>query len=147
MATFEPRDPNYRARIEQSFARQAFLRLLGSTVHHIEPGRVQIALPYKPELAQHHGYVNAGAQTSIADVAAGYAAMTLAAPGYSVLTTEYKMNFLRPAGQGGLIATAQVIKPGRTLNVVHADVHEQSAAGDVHVVTGLVTIMFVEGSE
>lgn len=147
MAPIEPRDPDFRARIEQSFARQAFLRLLGSELHRIEPGRVQIALPFKPELAQHHGYVNAGAQTSIADVAAGYAAMTLSAPGISVLTTEYKMNFLRPAGPGGLIATAEVIKPGRTLNVVQADVHEQAPAGDIHVLTGLVTIMFVEGSE
>lgn len=147
MAPFEPRDPDFRARIEQSFARQAFLRLLGSELHHVAPGTVEIALPYKPELAQHHGYVNAGAQTSIADVAAGYAAMTLSGPGISVLTTEYKMNFLRPAGQGGLIARAQVIKPGRRLNVVQADVHEQAPAGKIHVVTGLVTIMFVEGSE
>lgn len=145
MAGFEPRDKDYRARIERSFAKQSFLGLMGAELCRVEPGAVDLSLPFKPALAQQHGHIHGGAITSIADTAAGYAAMTLASPGVGVLTTELKVNFLRPAGQGVLRAAARVIKPGRTLNIVQADVTETRSDGEVHVLTGLVTIMFVEG--
>ncbi len=73
--------------------------------------------------------------------------MTLAAPSVGVLTTELKVNFLRPAGKGVLLAKGRVIKAGRTLNIVQTDVTEMTDDKTVHVLTGLVTIMFVEGLE
>ena len=145
MAGFEPRDRDFRARIESSFAKQAFLGLMAAELRRVVPGAVDIALPFKPALAQQHGHVHGGAITSIADTAAGYAAMTLSSPGTGVLTTELKVNFLRPAGQGVLCAEARVIKPGRTLNIVQVDVFESRSDKQVHVLTGLVTIMFVDG--
>ncbi|MGI9478072.1 MAG: PaaI family thioesterase [Hyphomicrobiaceae bacterium] len=145
MTGFEPRDATYRARIESSFAQQAFLDFMGAELRRVAPGAVDIALPFKCALAQQHGHVHGGAITSIADTAAGYAAMTLSSPGVGVLTTELKVNFLRPAGPGVLCAAARVIKPGRTLNIVQVDVTESRSDEEVHVLTGLVTIMFVDG--
>ena len=86
--------------------------------------------------------------TSIADAAAGYAAMTLAPSGSGVLTTELKVNFLRPGGEGLLLAKARVVKPGRTLTIVQTDVRETRGFWeDVHILTGLVTMMIVAGLE
>ena len=129
----------------KSFELQPFVNLVGGELRRVDPGEVDIALPFKPELAQQHGYVHGGVITSIADAAAGYAAMTLAGGGVGALTTELKVNFLRPAGPGVLCAAARVIKPGRTLNIVQVDVTESRSDEEVHVLTGLVTIMFVDG--
>jgi acyl-coenzyme A thioesterase PaaI-like protein len=49
---------------------------------------------------QQHGFVHAGALAAIADSAAGYAALSLMPPGAGVLTTEFKINLLAPAGGG-----------------------------------------------
>ena len=147
MDAFEPRDADFRRRVTKSFDLQPFANHIGGTLERVDPGEVDIALKYKPELTQQHGYVHGGVITSIADAAAGYAAMTLAAPSVGVLTTELKVNFLRPAGKGVLLAKGRVIKAGRTLNIVQTDVTEMTDDNTVHVLTGLVTIMFVEGLE
>ena len=89
--------------------------------------------------------MHGGVITAIADAAAGYSALTLAAPGHGVLTTELKVNFLRPAGTGRLVARGRVLKPGRSLTVCQTDVFEGVERDERHVLTGLVTMMFMEG--
>ena len=51
--------------------------------------------------------------TAIVDVACGYAAMTLMPSGASVLTIEYKVNFLSPAQGERMVARGRVVRPGR----------------------------------
>ena len=145
MTGFEPRDEAFRDRVRGSFERQAFVNFIGAELTLVEPGAVDIALDFKGELAQQHGYVHGGMITAIADAAAGYAALTLAAPGHGVLTTELKVNFLRPAGTGRLVARGRVLKPGRSLTVCQTDVFEGAERDGRHVLTGLVTMMFMEG--
>src|SRR6056297_1062397 len=115
MPNFEPRDPTFLARVRESFDQQPFVPHLGGLLVRCEPGAVDICLPFRTQNTQQHGLVHGGAITSIADAAAGYSAMTLAAPGVEVLTTELKVNFLRPAGKGDLLAAGRVLKPGRQL--------------------------------
>ena len=67
--------------------------------------------------------------------------MTLVGSDIGVLTSELKVNFLRPAGKGLLCAKGRVVKPGRTLTIVQADVTEHQPDGVKHVLTGLVTLM------
>ena len=144
MPGFQPRDANYRTRVTESFEQQPFARFVGSELRRVEAGMVDIALPFMPELAQQDGYVHGGVITSIADAAAGFAALTLVAAGAGVLTAELKVNFLRPAGTGLLLAKGRVVKPGRTLTIVQADVTEQNSDGVKHVLTGIVTVMAVD---
>ena len=73
------------------------MRLLGAELALVEPGRVEITLPYRADLCQQNGYLHAGISTTIADTAGGYAAYSLFEPGQDVLTSEFKMNFLAPA--------------------------------------------------
>ncbi len=60
--------------------------------------------------------------TTIADSACGYAAYSLMPAGSEVLSVEFKVNLLRPARGNEFLARAEVIKPGKTLTVVRADV-------------------------
>ncbi|MFE1951083.1 MULTISPECIES: PaaI family thioesterase [Streptomyces] len=98
------------------------MRLLGARLTVIAPGRVHIELPARPEVGQQHGYVHAGATSSIADSAGGYAAFTLFPEGSEVLTVEYKINLLAPAVGDRLEAVGTVLRSGRTLTVCRLEV-------------------------
>jgi uncharacterized protein (TIGR00369 family) len=108
--------------VRDSLGRQSFMTLIGAEATSIEPGRVVIELPYRADLCQQNGFVHAGAITSIADSACGYAALTLMPGDSDVLSVEFKVNLLAPARGDRFRATAQVVRSGRTLSVVQAEV-------------------------
>jgi uncharacterized protein (TIGR00369 family) len=116
-------NPTFVEEIEQSFAKQTVMSLIGGELTRVEPGVVEITLAYRSDLTQQHGYVHAGIITTIADSACGYAAYTLMPPNSDVLAVEFKVNLMRPAQGETFVARAEVIKSGRTLTVVRADVH------------------------
>lgn len=116
------RNPLFANEIEQSFEKQTIMGLIGAQLARVEPGLVEITLPYRADLAQQHGYLHAGIVTTIADSACGYAAYSLMPPDSEVLSVEFKVNMLRPAKGKTFSAVAEVVKSGKTLTVVRADV-------------------------
>lgn len=140
-----PKDTDWEERVRRSFRGQAFMAHLGARIVHLAPGAVDIELEMRLELTQQHGYFHAGATSAIADSAAGYAALSLFARDVGVLSSEYKINLLNPARQPVLVSRARVVKPGRTLTIVRADVYGLDSAEQVHVATGLFTLMSVAG--
>jgi uncharacterized protein (TIGR00369 family) len=130
-------NPTFVEELKQSFAKQTVMSLIGADLTRVEPGIIEITLPYRTDLTQQHGYVHAGIITTIADSACGYAAYTLMPPNSDVLAVEFKVNLMRPAKGETFVARAEVIKPGRTLTVVRADVH--ALTGNEH--RELVAIM------
>jgi acyl-coenzyme A thioesterase PaaI-like protein len=60
MPAFEPRDPDFERKVRASFARQQVMRLFGAALARIEPGLVEIELPYRADLTQQHGYLSEG---------------------------------------------------------------------------------------
>ncbi|ANQ83480.1 hypothetical protein dqs_0403 [Azoarcus olearius] len=120
---FQPRDPDYAARVRASFAQQRAMALIGAELVAVEPGYTEIHLPHRAEVTQQHGYIHGGVVGMIADSAAGYAANTLTPAETSVLTVEYKLNLVAPADGQRLVARGEVIKPGRTLLITRAEVY------------------------
>lgn len=141
----KPRDPDWDGRVRKSFALQHFMKHLGAELVHVAPGAVDIELNMRQDLTQQHGFFHAGATSSIADSAAGYAALSLFAADCGVLTSEYKINLLNPARQETLLARGRVVKPGRTLTIAKADVYGLEDGLQVHVATGLFTLVSVAG--
>ena len=117
-----PQDPGFRQRIEGSFGRQKAMALIGARLAVVEAGRVEIALPFRDELTQQKGFVHGGIIGMIADSACGYAALSSMPAGSDVLSVEFKLNLLRPAAGERFVARAQVLKRGKTLTAVRADV-------------------------
>ena|SRR5436190_24244760 len=115
-------NPNFVDEVRRSFAQQSIMQLIGASLSLVEPGLIEITLPYRPDLTQQNGYLHAGMVTTIADSACGYAAFTLMSAGSEVLSVEFKVNLLRPAKGDTFLARAEVIKAGKTLTVVRADV-------------------------
>lgn len=108
--------------VRRSFERQGLMAHLGARLVSAGAGRCVVELPFRPELSQQDGFFHAGALATIADNAAGYAALSVMPPGSRVLTVELKINLLAP-GLGELaVARGVVQKAGRTLTVVQSEV-------------------------
>lgn len=142
----EPRDPSYEARVRESFHRQQAMHTLGARLARVEPGEVDIELPFHESLTQQHGYLHAGIVTTVLDSACGYAAFTLMPAEAGVLSIEFKTNLLAPAAGPLLVARGRVVRAGRTITVCEADALMVGDDGEErHVATMLGTMMTVQG--
>ncbi|MFB9151066.1 PaaI family thioesterase [Roseovarius ramblicola] len=126
-------EPRVAARIRESFAAQAMMETLGARLVEVGAGRVRIEAPILPGSRQQHGYAHAGLSFAIGDSAAGYAALSVLPEGYEVLTSEMKIHLLAPAKGGLLVAAGRVLRPGRRLVIVEADIHAVEAGRETHV--------------
>ena len=131
------------SRVQASFSQQSIMALLGAKLDTVEPGRVDIVLPYRADLCQQNGFLHAGISTTIADSAGGYAAFTLFGPDEDVLTSEFKMNFLAPARGDRFVATGRVVKPGKRLSVCQVEMHAYDGEHATLCVIGLLTAVRV----
>jgi len=142
---FEPRDDSYESRVRASFARQRAMHTIGARLVRVEPGEVELELPFREDLTQQHGFLHAGIVTALVDSACGYAALSLMDRESAVLSVEYKVNLLAPAIGERMRAVGRVIKPGRTLLVCTGEVIAV-AGGAESVVTAMQgTMMAVRG--
>jgi uncharacterized protein (TIGR00369 family) len=129
-----PPNTDFAKAVASNFAQQPVMNLIGARLTRVEPGIVEIELPFRADLTQQDGYLHAGVITTVADSAAGYAAYTLMPADSRVLSIEFKVNLLRPALGETFVARAEVIKAGRTLTVVRADVFALNAEGQRELV-------------
>lgn len=125
-------------RIAASFGAQGLMQTLGARLVLVAQGEVHIELPFSAQLSQQHGYVHAGAITSVVDSACGYAALTRAAPGHEVVTAEFKINFLRPALGERFLAVGKVESAGQLLAVCRGEVRAFSAGAAGYKVVALM---------
>jgi uncharacterized protein (TIGR00369 family) len=142
---FVPADPQFEARTRASFSKQGAMAYLGAALEKVEPGHVEISLPFRDELSQQHGFFHAGIISTIADTAGGYAGFTLFPADAGVLTVEFKLNLLAAADGERAIAVGEVIRSGRTLTVCRLDAFVVKAGKRVHCATGLQTLMALVG--
>lgn len=145
MTSFVPADGAFEERVRASFARQGAMKLLGARLERVEPGLVEIALPFRDELSQQHGFFHAGILSTIADSAGGYAGFTLFPAEAGILTVEFKINLLAAADGERAIALGRVVRSGRTLTVCTMDVHVEKAGRRTHCATGMQTLMALVG--
>ncbi len=135
----------FEQRVRDNFSRQAFMNTLGAEMVVVGFGAIEIRLPFSAKLTQQHGYVHAGAITSVLDSACGYAALSLAPEGSNVLTVEFKVNLLSPAIGEYFVAKGKVKRAGKTLSVCTGDVIAVSTGSEKVVATMLATIFVVTG--
>ena len=141
MPRFEPKNPDYRTVAAATFARQQAMRTLGISIVRIDPGEVDLSMPYASEFTQQNGFVHAGIITAALDNACGIAAFTLMPEGSDILTVEFKTNLLAPAKGERFSFRAQVIKPGRTLTVCEARAFAESGGAETLIATMTATLM------
>lgn len=109
-------------RIEASFLRQGLMQHLGARLLRVEPGLCEVALPWSDNVTQQQGSFHGGAMGALADIAGGYAALTVAAEDSEVTTVEYKINFMAAFRDGELRALGRVARAGKRIIVTTAEV-------------------------
>jgi uncharacterized protein (TIGR00369 family) len=141
---YQPKDPDFRRRVEASFARQQVMRTLGISITRLDPGEIELAMPHAEAHTQQHGFVHAGIISTALDSACGYAAFSLMPADAAVLTVEFKTNLLAPAAGERFLFRGRVVKPGRTLSVCEAQAfaHHQGAEKLVATMTGTLMAVF-----
>ncbi|MFO1119931.1 MAG: PaaI family thioesterase [Rhodospirillales bacterium] len=122
MTAHSPRNPQYRAFVENYVAAQRYLTLLGVELARVEPGMAEYRVPYQADVGQQDGFFHGGVVGGIAEGVMGAAAATLVEPGANVVGAEYKVNLLAPGQGAALLARGTVVKAGRRLIVCRADV-------------------------
>ena len=115
-------------RLRASFERQTMMATIGAKMTHGDAGYCVLQAPIGAHLLQQHGAAHAGLAFMLGDSAAGYAALSMMDPSHEVMTAEMKINLLAPALGDALEAEGEVVRAGRRLIIVRAEVFAQ--AGD-----------------
>jgi uncharacterized protein (TIGR00369 family) len=141
MPPFAPKNPDYRKVATATFEQQQAMRTLGISIAWLEPGEVDLSMPYSTAFTQQNGFVHAGIITAGLDTACGIAAFTLMPAGSDILTVEFKTNLLAPARGERFSFRAHVVKPGRTLTVCEARAFAEADGIESLIATMTGTLM------
>lgn len=109
-------------RIRRKLTRQHFMHHIGADLTLIEEGRVEAELTLQQQHTQHVGFAHGGLVATMADLVAGFAAVTLVPEGTGVVTAELKTSYLHPGIGQRLRAVGWVLKAGRRLHFCEAEV-------------------------
>ncbi len=137
-------DPSRQAEIQAIFEKAGFITELGIKLVAIGPGWCESRLTITPRHYQHHTFIHAGVQATMADHTAGGAATTMLKAGETVLTVEFKINLLRPAVGESLRCKAAVLRAGRTLIIAESEVFAQNSGQEKLVAKVTVTLAVVQ---
>jgi uncharacterized protein (TIGR00369 family) len=99
---------------------QPFSRLVGAVLTRFDAEGTELRVPIKESLRQQNGFVHGGMVSYVADNALTYAGG--AALGVAVVTSEYKINYVRPALGQEIIARASAVHAGKSQAVCRCDV-------------------------
>jgi len=129
-------------RIRANVERQGFMGHVGAELAELSRGACTLVVDRRPELLQQHGLFHGGVTAFLVDNATTIAAAT--SRGQPALTAEFKLNLLSPASGDRLICRARVVKPGRQVAVVAADVFCVIDGKEKHTATALASIAMLD---
>lgn len=132
------------ARLRDSFAAQSLMTFAGAEVEHCAHGLFRIESPIPDDMKQQHDFGHAALTFALGDTAAGYAAMSVMRPDQEVLTAEMKIQLLAPAKGQRLVAEGRIIKAGRRLIPVEADVWAVDGDKTTHIARLIGTMVPVD---
>jgi len=117
--------PAQLKRIHKAIKTVPYARFLGLELEQVASGTATLGVNVRKELTQNQGVVHGGAIASLIDTATAFAIISLIAPGEKVTTVDLAICYLRPAVRGRLKAVARVVRAGRRLFVVSAEVFDK----------------------
>jgi uncharacterized protein (TIGR00369 family) len=109
-------------RIRRKLLGQGFMHLVGADLTVITAGRVEAELLLDKQHQQQRGFVHGGLTATMADLVAGFAAVTLVPDDHGVVTADLRISYLHPGVGKKLKAIGWVLKAGRKLHFCEAEV-------------------------
>ena len=130
------------ARVRASFDRQAMMTTLGVEVTAVGRGKVVMSLGHDERFTQQHGFLHAGAVTSVLDTACGYAAFSVMPADAAVLTVSFTVNLMAPAAGKRFTITGEVVRAGRTLVVCRGEAFADGSDRPFAVMQATMTTVY-----
>lgn len=134
-------NPDFEQDIREKLARQEFMKLMGFEVTKIDIGNIEGELKLTQRHLQHNGFAHGGLIATLADIVAGFAAVSLVPKGHHVVTAELKVSYFHPGVGEKLLAKGYVIKPGRKLSFCEAEVYVVKADNTLLLIAKATTTM------
>lgn len=131
--------------IRETAAVQGFLRHIGFKLDRVAAGFAQSSIVPGPEHAQQDRFVHGGVLATMADVTGGCAALSLAGSAARVLTVELKISFLEPAVGERILCRARVLRQGKRLSIVEAELIALEGGRERQAAKALATYAVREG--
>jgi acyl-CoA thioesterase len=104
------------------FREVPYIKLLGMELIDLRDGEAVLRLKMRDELRQPHGVLHGGATASLIDTATAFAVITKLERHEKASTIDLTIHYLRPVIDETIVCTARVIKAGKRLLNVSADV-------------------------
>lgn len=98
-----------------------FAKLLGIEVDSVEPGIAVLSMKLRDEHKRNGGIAHGGAVATLIDSAMAFAIMPILAENEQSMTVDLTIHYLRPISEGSARATARVVRAGRRVITVSAD--------------------------
>ena len=114
-----------KKRVSKALSHVPYAQLLGIKLEQIESGTATLRMRVRNQLTQNHGVVHGGAVASLIDSATAFAIISLLSPEEKVTTVDLTISYVRPVTKGPVQCTAKVVRAGRRLFVVSADVFDE----------------------
>lgn len=113
-------------RIREALNTVPFAKLIGIELEEIESGMATLAIDVREELKQNNGVVHGGAIASLIDTAAAFAIISVLPPDERATTVDLTISYLKPLTRGRARAVARVVRAGRRLLVVSAELFDEA---------------------
>jgi uncharacterized protein (TIGR00369 family) len=123
----------------QALAAQPLSVLFGAHLSVFSTGHAELTVPLAPTLLQQHGFVHGGVISYAADTALTFAGGSVL--GAHVVTSEYKINYVKPARGNRLLARATVIAAGQRQAVCRCEVFAMDGDQEMLVAAAQGTIV------
>jgi uncharacterized protein (TIGR00369 family) len=130
----------FRGIIEGRFPPPPVADLVGMRLASMDRGRATFELDAEPRHSSPLGTLQGGILCVLADAAMGAAYVSLLDDGESFATVELKMNFLKPVWEGRVVATADVVKAGRTIGLVECRITDDGGSLVAHSTSTCITL-------
>jgi len=85
-------------------------------------GEATVKLKMRDELRQPYGVLHGGATASLIDTATAFACISCLAEGEQTVTIDLTIHYLRPHTDGEIFCTAKVVRNGKRIQTVSAEV-------------------------
>lgn len=99
-----------------------FAKLIGMRLVDLRPGEADIEIGMRDDLRQPHGVLHGGVTATLIDTAMAFAVVTLLGPEDKATTVDLTVHYLRPHLAGTLTCTARIVRAGKRVFTVSADV-------------------------
>jgi acyl-CoA thioesterase len=115
----------HKRRAADSMQNNPFAALIGMKLIDLKPGEATVEIEMRDELRQPHGILHGGVTATLIDTAMAYAVITRLTEKEKASTVDLTVHYLRPHSEGAFSCTAKIVRAGKRLMTVSADVFNE----------------------